>query len=159
MMSFPKETKDQKEIKDYYGEPGDNQIGLTLPYTMKLSWAKDKKINRFYCHAKVAGSLFRIFKKTLDAYGHEKIVELGLDIWGGCFNVRKKRGGDNYSLHSYGIAVDLDPENNRLRWRSDKAALARQEYDKFWEIVESEGWTSLGRAKGYDWMHFQATGV
>ena len=53
----------------------------------------------------------------------------------------------------------MDPENNRLRWRADKAALARPEYDKFWEIVEAEGWTSLGRAKGYDWMHFQAAGV
>ena len=158
-MKFPEETKDQEEIKDYYGEPGDNQIRLTLPYPMKLSWAKDKTIKSFYCHTKVAGSLFRIFKKTLDEYGQEKIVELGLDIWGGCLNVRKKRGGDNFSLHSYGIAVDLDPENNRLRWRSDRAALARSEYDKFWEIVESEGWTSLGRAKGFDWMHFQAAGV
>ena len=158
MMTFPKETKDQKEIKDYFGEPGDNQVRLYLPYPMKLSWA-DKKINSFYCHTKVAGSLFRIFKATLDAYGHEKIIELGLDIWGGCFNVRKKRGGDNYSLHSYGIAVDLDPENNQLRWRSDRAAFARPEYDKFWEIVESEGWVSLGRAKGYDWMHIQAAVV
>lgn len=158
MMKFPKETKDQEGIKDYFGEPGDNQVRLSLPYSMKLSWA-DKKINSFYCHTKVAGSLFRIFKATLDAYGQEKITELGLDIWGGCFNVRKKRGGDNYSLHSYGIAIDLDPENNRLRWRSDKASFAKQEYNKFWEIVESEGWTSLGREKGFDWMHIQAAGV
>ena len=159
MMNFPKETKDQKEIKDYFGEPGENQVRLKLPYTMKLSWAKDKNINSFYCHEKVADSLFRIFKRTLDVYGLEKVKELGLDIWGGCFNVRKKRGGDNFSLHSYGIAVDLDPENNRLRWRSDRACFAKQEYDRFWEIVESEGWVSLGRSKGFDWMHFQAAVV
>ena len=28
--------------------------------------------------------------------------------------------------------------------------------EEFWEIVESEGWTSLGRARDFDWMHFQA---
>ena len=159
MMTFPRETKHQQEIRNYFGEPGENQVRLVLPYRMKLSWATEKTIKSFYCHEMVSDSLFRIFKKTLDEYGQEKIIELGLDIWGGCFNVRKKRGGDNYSLHSYGIAVDLDPENNRLRWRSDRAAFARPEYNRFWEIVESEGWVSLGRAKGFDWMHFQAAVV
>ena len=66
------------------------------------------------------------------------------------------RGGSSWSMHSWGVAVDLDPDRNRLRWNSSKAYLARDEYKPFWKIVESEGWTSLGRERNYDWMHFQS---
>jgi len=66
------------------------------------------------------------------------------------------RGGSSWSMHSWGTAVDLDPDRNRLRWNSSKAFLARSEYKPFWEIVESEGWTSLGRERNFDWMHFQS---
>ena len=65
------------------------------------------------------------------------------------------RGGSRKSTHAWGIAVDLDPENNRLRWGCDRALFARNEYKAFWEIVEDHGATSLGRSANYDWMHFQ----
>ena len=29
------------------------------------------------------------------------------------------------------------------------------EYAAFWQFVEAEGAVSLGRARDYDWMHFQ----
>jgi hypothetical protein len=158
-MSFPIESKDQKELKEYYGDPGECPLTrLKLPYPMVLSWDSTKTINSFYCHEKVADSLYRILARTLEAYGYDKIKELRLNVWGGCFNVRKKRGSkDSWSTHSYAISIDLDPNNNRLSWRSDKACFAKPEYDKFWEIVESEGWKSLGRSKNFDWMHIQAT--
>lgn len=154
---FPKETKYQQEIIDFYGEPGENQVRLYLPYPMKLSWDKSKTIKSFYCHEKVKDSLFEILKSTLAYYGIEEIERLGLDIWGGCFNVRKKRGGDTFSLHSWGIAIDLDPDNNRLKWKSDKAHFAKSEYDMFWTFVEENGWKGLGRSRNFDWMHIQAT--
>jgi hypothetical protein len=65
------------------------------------------------------------------------------------------RGGTALSMHAWGIAVDLDPINNQLRWGKDRASFARPEYLPFWKIVEAHGATSLGRAKNYDWMHFQ----
>jgi len=52
--------------------------------------------------------------------------------------------------------VDLDPGRNQLKWGRDRAVFARPEYEPFWQIVESEGLVSLGRAKNFDWMHFQA---
>jgi hypothetical protein len=77
-------------------------------------------------------------------------------MFGGCVNVRRMRGGSSWSIHSWGAAVDLDPDNNQLKWSKPKATFSRTEYNDFWKIVESEGWTSLGRARNFDWMHFQA---
>lgn len=39
--------------------------------------------------------------------------ERRLNVHGGGFNFRKKIGGGGLSLHSYGIAVDWDPDHNQ----------------------------------------------
>jgi hypothetical protein len=84
------------------------------------------------------------------------ISKLNLDLFGGCVNVRRMRGGSAWSIHSWGAAIDVDPDNNQLKWGKDKAEFAKKEYNAFWDIVEDEGWVSLGRVKNYDWMHYQA---
>ena len=66
------------------------------------------------------------------------------------------RGGSSWSIHSWGAAVDLDPDNNQLKWSKPKATFSKAEYGDFWKIVEAEGWISLGRERNFDWMHFQA---
>lgn len=158
---FPKETKDQEDIIAFYGEPGDiEQVRLHLPYPMKLSWDENSVIKSFYCHAKVADSLFNILAATLAVYGYDEIRRLGLDRWGGCYNPRSKRGSKKkMSLHSWAIALDIGPDADRekFRWKADKVKSSGPEYDAFWRIVENEGWKSLGRSNGYDWMHIQAT--
>ena len=153
---WPKQN--YSELVKFYGEVGTNQTTLVLPYKMKLAWDLDTEISKITCNIKVKDSLERIFKKTLEHYGLQKIKELRLDVFGGCLNVRKMRGGSAWSMHSWGIAIDLDPDNNQLKWGKDKATFAKPEYDAFWKIVEDEGWTSLGRAKNMDYQHFQAAG-
>ena len=81
--------------------------------------------------------------------------ELGLDLVGGCFNNRPMLGGSKPSMHAYGIAWDLDPERNQLKWDHKLAVFATPKYEKFWAIVEQYGATSLGRERDFDWMHFQ----
>lgn len=148
----------QAGVRSYFGEPGSPQAtaGMAdLAYPMKIAWDKSQIIRRFRCHAKVEAPIERIFQKTLAQYGADGVAKLGLDIFGGCYNYRPMRGGNNWSMHAFGIAVDLDPENNQLKWNKSKARFAKAEYEPFWKIVESEGAVSLGRARDYDWMHFQ----
>jgi hypothetical protein len=151
---WPKQS--YSEMVKFYGALGKNQTSLKLPYQMVLAWDSSKKVNNITCHEKVHDSLNRILQKTLDHYGLAKIKELRLDKFGGCLNVRKVRGGTNWSIHSWGAAVDFDPDRNQLKWGRDKAAMAKPPYDEFWKIVESEKWISLGKARNYDWQHIQA---
>ncbi len=146
----------QKDVPKFYGRlMGKNQGKVVLPYRMKLAWDTSKFISRFSCHKKVVAPLKAIFEDVLTHYGLEEIQRLRLDLFGGCLNVRKMRGGSSYSMHSWGIAVDLDPARNKFRWDSRRASFAKKEYTTFWEIVEKHGATSLGRERDFDWMHFQ----
>jgi hypothetical protein len=122
---------------------------------MRLAWDLDTKITRFSCHRKVAQPMQEIFEEVLHVYGRQGIRDLGLDLFGGCLNVRKIRGGRSWSTHSWGISVDLDPARNRLRWGRDRAEFAKPAYNDFWRAVEKRGAVSLGKERNFDWMHFQ----
>jgi len=124
---------------NFYGPVGENQTKLELPYKVKLAWDTKVSLSKITCQ--------------------KEIIKLRLDVFGGCLNVRKMRGGSAWSIHSWGAAVDLDPDNNQLRWGKEKATFGKEVYVPFWKIVESEGWTSLGRERNYDWMHFQAASL
>ena len=150
--AWPREV----DCEHVYGQHGENQTMLVLPYRMHLAWQPEIEIRRFSCHEKVHDAFLNVFTKALDEYGEERIRALRLDRFGGCLNVRKKRGGAGWSMHSWGIAIDLDPEHNKLRMTHAEAAFARPEYEPFWRIVEGEGLVSLGRTRDFDWMHFQA---
>ena len=155
MNNWPKQN--YASMVDYYGPVGENQTLLVLPYTLKLAWDSTSVVKRLTCNVKVAESLHSIFEQTLKVYGEKELRKLKLDVFGGCLNVRKMRGSaTSWSIHSWGAAIDLDPDKNQLKWDNTKATFAKKEYEPFWKIVEGEGWVSLGRQKNYDWMHFQA---
>ncbi len=140
---------------NYYGPVGENQTSLELPYVMRLAWDKNATIKKMTCHQKCAKAFYNVFEKTLKHYGEAEIKKLRLDLFGGCLNVRRMRGGSAYSIHSWGAAIDLDPDNNQLKWGRDRATLAKPAYEPFWKIVQEEGATSLGKERNFDWMHFQ----
>lgn len=145
------------EMEAFFGHRGTNQVLLDLPYPMRLAWTTSQMVHRMSCNARIEEPLARIFQKTLDHYGMDEIKRLRLDVFGGCLNVRKMRGGSEWSVHSWGAAVDLDPDHNQLAWGKDRAAFARPEYEAFWSFVEVEGGYSLGRRENRDWMHFEFT--
>lgn len=152
--SWPSEA----QMGRVFGQPGNPKCTagkVQLPIPFKLAWDLDERISRFSCHELVAAPLERIFLRAVEHYGEADFRRLGLDLFGGCYSPRTKRGGSSWSTHAYGIAYDVDPERNQLKWGRDKAQLARLEYEAFWGFVESEGAISLGRHSNYDWMHFQ----
>lgn len=158
LASNPNEWPDQDEtdLAAFFGAVGKNQTSLALPYPHRIAWDLRQTVHSFTCNARVRDSARRVLTRVFDYYGIERIRELRLDRWGGCLNVRKMRGGSRWSMHSWGIAIDYDPERNQLKWGRDKAAFAQPEYAAWWRFWEEEGWVSLGRTKNYDWMHVQA---
>lgn len=145
----------QSGMASFFGPVGSGQTMLTLPYRMRLAWDQSEAVDKFSCHAKVRESLERIFVRTLDHYGADAIRRLRLNLFGGCLNVRKMRGGSSWSMHAWGVAVDIDPDHNQLKFTRAKATLDGPDYDPFWRFVYDEGAISLGRERDYDWMHFQ----
>lgn len=149
---FPK--SDYNSMVAFYGPIGENQKSLKLPYPMRLSWDLNTTVNRITCHEKVVQSLEQCLTDIFNLYNKDINImkSKGLDLFGGCLNVRKMRGGNNWSIHSWGAAIDLDPANNKLSWGRNKAKMPEEVIN----IFVNRGWTSLGREKNYDFMHFQA---
>lgn len=143
-------------IKEVFGEPATNLKTVRVPFELRLAWDISVKVQKITCHKKVASSLVGVLEDLLEHYGLEELQRLGIDLYGGCFNKRKMRGGSKLSTHSWGAAIDLHPSMNQLRWNHKKALFAKKEYKFLLEAFAAEGWVSLGAVKDYDWMHFQA---
>jgi hypothetical protein len=148
-----------QKVISKYGTPNENGTGyivtIDLPYPMRLAWDKSVRVTKMRCHKLVADQFTAIFKEILATYGLAKIQELGIDLFGGCFNYRKMRGGSSLSMHSWGIAIDLDPERNKLKETSATARFARPEYKAMIDIFYKHGFISLGREQNRDFMHFE----
>ncbi len=148
-----------QQIIAKYGKP--NQTGtpylttISIPFPMRLAWDLKTKVKTIRCHKLIAPNLLAVLNDLLKHYGLAEIQRLGIDLFGGCFNFRQMRGGSDYSTHSWGIAIDLDPARNTLKETSKTARFARPEYKAMIDIFYKHGFESLGREKNYDWMHFQ----
>ncbi|MEI7488374.1 MAG: M15 family metallopeptidase [Chryseobacterium sp.] len=151
--------KNSLQYKAKFGMPNETGSGyivlIDLPYPMRLAWDKNTSVNKLSCHKIISEPLKDVFNELLEFYGYEKIKELGIDLYGGCFMYRKMRGGTSISVHSWGLAIDLDPERNQLKETSLTARFARPKYKPMIDIFYKHGFISLGREKNYDWMHFQ----
>ena len=146
-----------EELIKKYGEPGDvsNFTVIQLPYPMRIAWDIKSTVTKMQCHKLVAEDFKNIFADLLQHYTLPKIQELGIDLFGGCYNFRQMRGGTEWSVHSWAVAIDLDPARNQLHETSSTARFARPEYKDMIDIFYKHNFQSLGKEKNYDWMHFQ----
>lgn len=147
----------QSEMIKTFGEAGKNLVTIDLPYPMRLAWETHTTVSKITCHTKVASALTAVFNDLLATYGLDKIKELGIDLYGGCYNYRLMRGSaTKLSKHSWGTAIDLDPERNQLKENHTTARFARPEYKPMIDIFYKHNFLGLGKEKDYDWMHFEA---
>jgi hypothetical protein len=143
-------------LRAFYGEPGESQlVTIEFPYPMRLAWETSTVVRTSRCHVKVRDSLRAILEAILAMYGSlEAVREARMDLFGGIYNFRNVRGGNSISRHSWGIAIDIDPDQNGLKtpWPSE-ATMPREVIDLF----RAHGWKSGAISWGRDAMHFQAT--
>lgn len=145
-----------RNMERFYGPVGQNVQLYSLPYPMTLAWDLDTRVTRMSLHRKCGESAIGCMEAARDYYGFSGLQDMGMHLFGGSLNVRKMRGGSNWSVHSWAAAIDFDPERNKFRWTNHKAKMDDPEFDKWWSIWEAAGWVSLGRERNYDWQHIQA---
>lgn len=135
----------QQALKKY-GTPAINNPHLVL-------WDVPKELEiglipkRIYCNKDLIGPLSEAFKKLIETKAVNE-----LKTWDGCFNIRKKRGLSSMSLHSWGLAVDMNAFENGL---GQTPKLSKQ----FVECFTSSGFDWGGTWKRKDGMHMQLTKI
>jgi hypothetical protein len=108
------------------------------------------------CHELAADNFTNVFNQLLAHYGLSEIQRLGIDLFGGCVNVRTMRGSKTrWSRHAFGIAIDLDPARNGLKVKKPLAQFSKPEYKAMIDIFYANDFISYGIEKDFDWMHFE----
>jgi hypothetical protein len=102
---------------------------------------------RIYCNRDMIEPLSKAFHNLIQT-GHVK----ELKTWDGCFNIRKKRGLASMSLHSWGIAIDVNAFENGLN-QTPKLSPG------FVKCFTDAGFDWGGLWKRKDGMHFQLKSI
>ncbi len=98
---------------------------------------------RIYCNRAMIVPLTKAFTNLIErGFVHE------LKTWDGCFNIRAMRGINSQSLHSWGIAIDLNAAWNGLGKTPTLSA-------GFVKCITDAGFEWGGNWSRKDGMHFQ----
>lgn len=124
-----------------YGDPNkqNNMILWDVPTHLEIGIIPKK----IYCNRDMVAPLQKAFDNLIHT-GHVK----ELKTWDGCFNIRKKRGLSSMSLHSWGIAVDVNAFENGLGKEPKLSA-------GFVKCFTDAGFHWGGTWRRKDGMHFQ----
>ena len=102
---------------------------------------------RIYCNRDMVEPLSKAFHNLIQT-GHVN----ELKTWDGCFNIRKKRGLASMSLHSWGIAIDVNAFENGLNQTPKLSA-------GFVKCFTDAGFDWGGIWKRKDGMHFELSKI
>jgi len=118
---------------------------VTLPFAMVLAWDHSKTVSALRCHRRLVKLFSNVFGRIVAAGLASKVRSFG-----GCFMFRPQRTGAKLSTHSWGIAMDLNPETNGLGTIGDMdAGVVRVFREAGFE------WGGDWQGHGRDPMHFQ----
>lgn len=102
---------------------------------------------KLYCNKDMIAPLSQAFKNLIDT---GNVAEL--KTFDGCFNIRKKRGLSSMSLHSWGIAIDVNAAWNQLNMVPTLSA-------GFVKCFTDAGFEWGGTWTRKDGMHFQLKSI
>lgn len=134
-----------KDCLAKYGQPEaeHNMIVWDVPTELEIGVIP----RRLYCNKDIVGPLTSAFSNLIS-----RGLVSELKTFDGCFNIRKQRGAQSQSLHSWGVAIDVNAAWNGLGK----------------EPVLSPGFVACFTDAGFDWggiwkrkdgMHFQLSHI
>jgi hypothetical protein len=118
-------------------------IQLALKHVVFSAVAATGFPTRIYCNRALTGPLEHALR-SLIATGHAA----ELKTWDGCYIVRKQRGASSHSLHSWGLAIDVNAAANALGAKPMLSA-------GFVKCFTDAGFEWGGTWTRKDGMHFQ----
>ena len=129
-----------------YGEPSATNPCMRMwdvPAELEIGLIPKK----IYCNKDLITPLTNAFKNLIDTGCVKE-----LKTFDGCFNIRKKRGLNSMSLHSWGVAIDFNAFENGL---GKEPKLSKE----FVKCFTDPGFDWGGTWKRKDGMHFQLRSI
>ena len=132
-----------KDCLAKWGDPTANETKFMVMWDVPSELEIDRIPKKVYCNKVMIEPLTEAFRNLISTgCVHE------LKTWDGCFNIRNIRGRTSPSLHSWGIAVDLNAAWNRL----GRPPVLSPKFVKCFTDAGFEWGGTWGRPDG---MHFQ----
>jgi hypothetical protein len=148
-----------KQCFDKWGDPlttndeGNYMIMWDIPTELEIGVIPKK----LYCNKEMILPLTQAFKNLIST-GYVK----ELKTWDGCFNIRKKKGLNSQSLHSWGYAIDMNSSDNILgKSYNELIKLGKKPFTEgFLKCFRDAGFDCGGDWQGRpDRMHFQISKI
>ena len=130
----------QQALKKY-GPPETEKFMVLWDVPTELEHGAIPK--RIYCNRDLVIPLGNAFKNVIS-----RGLVTEIRTWDGCFNIRRKRGATSSSLHSWGIAIDINAAWNQF----GKAPTMSKELV---QCFTDAGFDWGGNWTKKDGMHFQ----
>lgn len=138
-----------KQCFDKWGDPltthdeGTYMVMWDVPAELEIGVIP----KRIYCNKAMIVPLTKAFTNLIQrGFVNE------LKTWDGCFNIRAKRGLASKSLHSWGIAIDVNAFENGLGQKSKLSP-------GFVKCFTDAGFTWGGTWRSSDPMHFELSEI
>jgi hypothetical protein len=123
----------------------DNLKVFDVGFPLRASW-DSHEVQRFVAHKKVGAAMVDALQEIKEFYGLSFMRKHGLDLWGGVYNPRFKRGTKEPSVHAWAIAIDVCPDLGPIGERTRMP----------WPIVDAFLKRGFENLPGTDGQHFQA---